>query len=125
MGYIYADSSNGNTIAYYTIQFSEIGRENYTPHTAKQVHYSTVPAFLIGRLAVDHTHQGKQIGVKLLLDALRRCLELSNHAGGRYVVVDAIDGNAKAFYKKYGFISSQNDPMRLMITMKAVKKVLT
>src|SRR5262249_55515868 len=45
---------------------------------------------------------GTGLGGILLHDALFRAVAASQQAGGRYVVVDAIDDNARQFYEHYG-----------------------
>ncbi len=64
-----------------------------------------VPVVLIGRLAVDHTVQGQGLGALLLVDALRRSLQISEQVGIRAVEVDALDEAARNFYLKFGFRS--------------------
>ena len=39
--------------------------------------YSDIPTILLGRLAIDKEFQGKGFGSMLLVDALRRCFEIS------------------------------------------------
>jgi GNAT superfamily N-acetyltransferase len=63
-----------------------------------------VPLLLIGRLAVDREYQGKGLGVDLLHDGVRRCLEVSEIAGVRAIITNAIDHDAVRFYQRYGFI---------------------
>jgi GNAT superfamily N-acetyltransferase len=63
----------------------------------------TIPAILLARLALTHTLHGHGQGGRLLVDALHRALDAVALAGGRLVVVDAIDRNATDFYEHYGF----------------------
>jgi len=63
-----------------------------------------VPMLLIGRLAVDRQFQGRGLGVDLLSDGVRRCLEVSEIAGVRAIITHAIDDDAARFYQHYGFI---------------------
>jgi len=56
-------------------------------------------------MAVDKKHKGKGLEELLLVDALRKLLQVSDEVGFPFVIVDAKDG-AKAFYEKiwiYGF----------------------
>jgi hypothetical protein len=39
------------------------------------------------------------------------------------VVVEAIDENARAFYRRYGFIGIPNRPNRLFMPMKTVEQI--
>ena len=50
--------------------------------------------------------RGTGLGGILLHDALSRAVAASQQAGGRYVVVDAIDDDACQFYKHYGFTAT-------------------
>ena len=62
-----------------------------------------IPAILLARLALSSELRGTGLGGILLHDALSRAVSASQQAGGRYVVVDAIDDNARQFYEHYGF----------------------
>ena len=62
-----------------------------------------VPVFLIGKLAVDRSVQGRGLGANLLRKALENVCAAAAAGGGRIVVVDAIDERAAGFYAKYGF----------------------
>jgi GNAT superfamily N-acetyltransferase len=62
-----------------------------------------LPAYLLAKLALDRSLQGKGLGGELLLTALEKVVEASDAVGGRYAVVDAIDENAAAFYEAHDF----------------------
>lgn len=66
--------------------------------------YSSVPGFLLGRLALDRSLQGKGLGSQLLLDATELILGAAERGGGRVIVVDALDAGAIAFYEHHGFV---------------------
>ena len=65
---------------------------------------SRVPAYLIGKLAVDRSIHGRGMGRQLLRKALENILAAAAASGGRVVVVDAIDATASAFYVRHGFV---------------------
>ncbi|MGI8913534.1 MAG: GNAT family N-acetyltransferase, partial [Chloroflexota bacterium] len=74
------------------------------PALRKQLpRYRTLPAVLLGRLAVDQQQQGQGIGKLLLVDALQRSLQFHSHIGAMAVTVDAKDDAARSFYEHYGF----------------------
>jgi GNAT superfamily N-acetyltransferase len=85
--------------------------------------YPLLPAVLLGRLAVDSGHQGKGYGGFLLLDAMKRCFELSDRLAAVAMVVDAIGQSAASFYQDYGFIEFPDDPMKLYISMAEFEKL--
>lgn len=61
------------------------------------------PVVLPARLALDRAERGQGLGGELLVDALRRCVRGSREFGARAVVVDAIDDDAAAFDRHFGF----------------------
>lgn len=82
-----------------------------------------IPVALIGQLAVDLSARGRGLGGILLIDALRRIGRVSDETGIRAVQVHAKDGEARAFYLKYGFESMQDDALHLYLSMKAVREL--
>jgi GNAT superfamily N-acetyltransferase len=81
------------------------------------------PVVLIGRLAVDRSTQGTGLGASLLVDALRRSLQLSEQVGIRAVEVDALDQVARSFYLKFGFRSLLDDPRHLFLPIHEIRKL--
>jgi GNAT superfamily N-acetyltransferase len=58
---------------------------------------------LLARLALDQSLQGHGLGGALLADALERIVAAIETVAARFVVVDAIDDTAAAFYAHHGF----------------------
>ncbi|MFN0194674.1 MAG: GNAT family N-acetyltransferase [Aestuariivirga sp.] len=83
-----------------------------------------VPVALLGRLAVDRAWQGKGLGRDLIRDAILRVLGAADVIGLRAILVHAISDEARAFYERCGFAASPVDPMTLMITVAAARKML-
>lgn len=82
-----------------------------------------IPVVLLGRLAVDQSVQGQGLGALLLVDALRRSLQISEHVGVRAVEVDAVDDVAKNFYLKFGFRSLLDDPRHMFLSMSVIRQL--
>jgi predicted GNAT family N-acyltransferase len=122
----YVWSEDGTDIlGYYTlsacaVQYSSID----DAQIQKLARYNEVPAILIGRLAVSSTEQGKGSGGALLIDALKRCRQMSETLGASLVVVDAKDENAASFYQRYGFIRLKERADRLVTRMVDVDVML-
>lgn len=83
-----------------------------------------IGTILIARLAVDTAYQGRRLGSRLLAEALRRAVAASDAAAARLVVVDAIDDNAAAFYRRWGFIDTPDNPNRLYRKMSDIRASL-
>lgn len=78
-----------------------------------------VPGFTLARLAVSKKHQGKGLGVYLLMEAMERAWRASQSVGGFALFVDAKDG-AASFYEKFGFIPLPDDPDTLVYPIAAM-----
>jgi len=72
-----------------------------------------VPCLLLGQLATHERWAGKGIGTGLLKHALQRCVTASGLIGGRALIVNAVDDNAAAFWRRCGFLPSKDDPLTL------------
>ena len=88
-------------LAYYSIAPTEVRREGLT----RGAHggHSVIPSYLLARLALDRSLQGRGLGTYLLLDAVELVVAASASGGGRLLVVDAIDEAAADFYRAHGF----------------------
>jgi predicted N-acetyltransferase YhbS len=99
-----ANDAPGRVVGYYTISTAMAHRSGLPNAKLRRGMPDEVPLLLIGRLAVDVTHQKRRLGTDLLIDALRRCLSAADTAGARAVITHAIDDDAVAFYERHGFL---------------------
>lgn len=83
-----------------------------------------IPTILIARLAVDRRYQHQGLGSRLLAEALRLAVAASDTAAARLVVVDAIDEQAAAFYRRWGFIDIPENPLRLFRKVSDIRNSL-
>lgn len=106
---------------YYTISASSVLKDNY-PDESRRLppSYETLPAILLGRLAVDKSIQKQGFGEILLFDSLKRSFEISQSLGTIAVIVDPIDENAEKFYSSYGFILLPGTG-KMFLSMKTIK----
>ena len=106
---------------YYTLSSASVPVEKAPEEIKKKIPraYTEIPAILLGRLAVDRTMQGKGLGERLLIDAMKRALEISAMLGSMALIVDPIDAQARSFYRKYGFISLSTG--RMFLPMKTIE----
>lgn len=109
---------------YYTLSSNSIPLEFIPSQLQKKLpkSYQSIPTILLGRLAVDNKFQGLGIGKLLLIDALKRSVELSKTIGCFAIVVDPIDQEAEKFYDKYGFIKLP-DSGKMFIAMKTINQL--
>lgn len=119
--YVWTAPDN-QVVAYYSIAPTRLLREEVSGGQAGGV--SVVPAYLLARLALDASLHGQGLGGELLLDALDVLVDAADRAGGRLIVVDAVDENAVGFYRRYGFIPIKGDLRRLVVKVETVRQAL-
>ncbi|WJH38646.1 GNAT family N-acetyltransferase (plasmid) [Aliirhizobium terrae] len=109
---------DGNrVVAYYALASGAV-RTPEAPGRLKRNMPDPIPVAVLGRLAIDLSHQGRGIGRALVRDAGLRLLNAAEILGIRGVLVHAISDDARAFYEAVGFLPSPSDPMMLMIGLK-------
>lgn len=104
---------DGTAIGYFSLAGHVIHRASLSKNQARSLP-SEIPSILLAKLALDIHYHGDGLGGELLWDALSKAVGAAQIVGARYVVVDALDGDASAFYEKYGFAPLPAGPsMRL------------
>ncbi|MBK6546710.1 MAG: GNAT family N-acetyltransferase [Saprospiraceae bacterium] len=112
---------NNRVIAYYTLASESVPLKDAPVDLKKQINYPHIPIILLGRLAVDNEFRGKGYGKFLLVDSLKRSLEVSKlQVGSVAVIVDPIDLEAEQFYFKYGFTKIP-DSGRMFMSMRKIE----
>jgi GNAT superfamily N-acetyltransferase len=115
----------GTAVAgYFSLTTGSVRRESTPRRYARGIPRHPIPTILIARLAVDRAHQRQQLGGRLLAEALRLAVAASDNAAARLVVVDAIDDQAAAFYRRHGFIDMPENPRRLFRKMSDIRRAL-
>jgi GNAT superfamily N-acetyltransferase len=119
----YVVHRNLQVAGYYSLAPGSVSRKQATARASKAAP-EPIPVVLLARLAVDQREQGQGLGCALLKDALRRAYAGAEIIGGRAVLVHAIDLEAAAFYRKYGFESCPGLEFHLMLLMKDLRVTL-
>lgn len=83
-----------------------------------------IPAILLAKLALHERLHGQGLGAELLIHALTTIVTAARSAGGRVLIVDAIDDNAANFYRAYDFQPTPNDEHRLILKLSTVARAL-
>jgi len=109
---------------YYTLSANSIIRKDFPETLQKKLppSYQDIPTILLGRLAIDKSVQGNGYGEILLIDALKRSLNISESLGTIAVVVAPIDEKAKGFYNRYGFILLPTSG-KMFLPIKTIKEL--
>ncbi|HXV60100.1 MAG TPA: GNAT family N-acetyltransferase [Vicinamibacteria bacterium] len=116
-------AANQKVVGYYALASGSVAAHAATGRTRRNMP-DPVPVMVLGRLAVDETHQGRGMGRALLRDAILRTLQAAEIGGIRAILVHAISEDAKRFYEACGFHASPLDPMTLMITIADAERAI-
>ena len=109
-------------VGYYCLAAGEVRRAEM----AKKLQRNTpdrIPVFVLGRLAVDKTMQGRGLGQDLLLDCLGRCVAAGAHIGARGLLVHALEP-AVAFYRRQGFAPLLGNPLTMFLPIETIVTAL-
>jgi len=106
---------------YYTLAAGSVDVACLPETLRKKLPKHPIPTIHLGRLAVDLLFRGQGLREALLLHALRAALGLSEKLGAFAVEVWCIDDEAKAFYRRYGFLAFSDDPLHCYLPMKTVE----
>jgi predicted N-acetyltransferase YhbS len=121
--FVAAEEGGDTVVGFYTLAATSLVLTDLPEGQARKLpRYPTVPAILIGRLAVATAAKGQGLGAALLYDAIRRADE--SGIGAFALVVDAKDDAAQAFYEHFGFILVPGKAMRLALPMATALQVI-
>lgn len=107
-------------MGYYTLSPASVQREILPDRMLTGPKPNPIPGFRICRLAVDKQFQGQGFGKKLLVHAIKKCVDQSKQIGGSLIIIDAKDIKARQFYEYFGFLSLPTNPLVLVQTIKFI-----
>ena len=120
--YVLVDTA-GDVVGYFAIAPHLLARDD-APRSLGRGAPSQIPAVLLAKLALDDSLHGRGLGAELLVFALTTIIEAARHAGGRVIVVDAIDENAARFYAHHDFQALPGHDQRLVLKLSTAAKAL-
>ena len=112
-------------VGFYSLSAASVDFEQTPERIRKGLARHEVPLVLLARLAVAESCKGQGLGPSLLPDAFLRFMKAQEVIGARALLAHAKDAAAKAFYEKWGFVSTEGLPLHLYILTKNIKAVLT
>lgn len=100
---VYATFNDGAVAGFYTLSAYSVKRAGIAGGWLKRNVPESVPAILLGMLAVDERFQHHGLGAQLLRDAVLRSASAAAIIGARALIVDPATDAARSFYERYGF----------------------
>lgn len=121
--YVVVDEDDDAIVGYFAIVPHLLDRENVPGKIARGARRQ-IPAILLAKLVLSQNVQRQGLGAELLVRALHTILEAARTAGGKLLVVDAIDDRAAAFYRHHDLVALPARSERLVMKMSTVAKAL-
>lgn len=119
--YVVVDSEQDRVVGYHALTVGSIEHAEATNRAKKGMPRHPIPVMILARLAVDKSVQGRGLGLFLLRDAMSRAVSVAEQAGVRLLLVHAVNEEARAFYKRFGFEPSPTDPMNMQLLTKEIR----
>ena len=120
----YVACDAGRVAGFYSLAASSVERRRVSSRVGRGIP-DPIPVILLGQLAVGTNYQSRRLGSDLLIDAARRTLAAAELIGARAIVVQAIDGQAGAFYERFGFRPySDREPLMLLLRISELRSLL-
>lgn len=115
---------DGKIAGFYTLVFGSVCWEKTPEKIRRGMPRHDIPVMILARLAVDKNYQGLGIGRSLLQDVVLRTVEASRIAGLKAILVHAKDNDAATFYFRYSFAPVDGQPLKLMVSLAEICRVL-
>ncbi len=110
---------NSMIVGYYSLNAHVVASDDLPSRQGRGLP-AQVSTVLIGKLARDRSAKSDGIGELLLAAAHRSIVLATQTVAARFVVVDAIDDNAKGFYEHFGYRPMPTNPHRLYRRIKDI-----
>ncbi|QGM99473.1 GNAT family N-acetyltransferase [Methylocystis parvus] len=114
-------SRDERVVGYYALAAGAIASHEAPSRLSRNMP-DPIPVFILGRLAVDRSEQGRMLGSLLLRDAIIRTRAAAEFGGIAGLLVHALSVEAKRFYMHRGFVESPSRPMTLLARLKDIKE---
>lgn len=85
----------------------------------------SIPAVLLGRLAISREWQGRGLGRALLADVIARAQRAASEVSARLMIVHAISPAAEVFYVRHGFNRLPVETPTLALDLVKLQKLAT
>ncbi len=96
-------------VGFYALTMGGVRREALPARYARGLPPYEIGMVLLARFAVADDHQSQGLGRDLLIEAIERAADAGTQAAARFIAVDPIDENARAFYDMFAFKQIQGD----------------
>nr|WP_284698632.1 GNAT family N-acetyltransferase [Thermomonas mangrovi] len=110
-------------VGYYSLTVGQIDTLDAPERVRKGMGQYPIPLVILARLAVDLDYQRRGLGFSLLQDAIHRAIAVAEHAGIRAMLTQPLDGEADAFYRRFGFEPLPMGERHLILLLKDARRM--
>ena len=96
-------------VGYYALTMGGVRREALPARYGRGLPTYEIGMVPLARFAIADDHQGQGLGRDLLIEAIERAADAGTQVAARFIAVDPIDENARAFYEEFAFNQIQGD----------------
>jgi len=104
-------------LGFYSLSPCSIDYARVPPAVTRGLGCYEVPAFRLGRLAVDRSCQGSGLGGQLLIAAGHRCIAAAELVGGVALVIDAKSERTATWYASFGAVPLADTALTLILPL--------
>lgn len=120
----YVVFDDDSPVAFYSLTVGQVEQSKVPKRVAQGMGNYHIPVIILARMAVSKNFQGKNIGRRMLQDAIKRSLMVANEVGVRAIITHPIDDKTESFYKHFGFEESPLREKQLVLLLKDAKRAL-
>ena len=121
--YVLLETEKNSIVGYFAIAPHLVERDEVSPKIGRGAPRQ-IPAILLAKLALDQDSHGSGLGRLLLVRELEKIIDAAKQAGGKLVVVGALDDEAADFYEHHDFDRVPGDPHRLLMKISTAARAL-
>ena len=118
-----AVDGDDRVLGYYSLSTASIEFATLPETLRQSLPAYPIPAARLARLAFGTSMRGQGLGARLLIDALQRILTASQEIAVKVIIVEAMDEEAREFYKHYGFIELPEQDLKLFLPIETVQRL--
>ena len=118
--FVLSEQDSQTIIGFFTLTICEV-RSVKLPESIAKKYPAQVPGVKLARLAVARQWQRQGIGEILMVEAMQRALLVADTAGGIGLFVDAKDEVAQSYYARYGFITLEDNPLEMFLSLSLLR----
>ena len=129
MAWIMTAEDDSAVLGFYTLGAMAV-RSDLGPKKWQRAGVPDIPVIYIRAVAVHEDMQSKGLGTALLVDAMKRCIEIADKMGAAAIVLDVLQDDhfdrRWNFYAELGFqpLGDPDNPHRVFIPMSDVRSTL-